>query len=90
MAPAPAIASLSAALAYSTRPGAIDLKRVHAARLVAIARAEFWPIINAGMRFWPLVSLLNFTLVKTVHARNLVGALAGVAWGVYMSLMAAR
>lgn len=40
----------------------------------------------AAAKLWPAVSLVNFTLVKSVQGRNLVGALAGVAWGVYISL----
>ncbi len=52
-----------------------------------IAREEFWPIISAGWRLWPFVSLLNFTFGKSVQGRNLVGGLAGVGWGVYLSLV---
>jgi hypothetical protein len=40
----------------------------------------------AGYKFWPLVSILNLSVVP-VEQRMLVGGLAGLAWGVYVSLM---
>ncbi|PHH89372.1 hypothetical protein CDD83_6194 [Cordyceps sp. RAO-2017] len=89
MAPAPRLTSLPAAVTYWTGPGAVDFGRVRLDAVLDAARAEFWPIVVAGLKMWPAVSLLNFTVVKTVEARNLVGALAGVAWGIYMSMMAA-
>ena len=42
----------------------------------------------AGLKLWPLVSLLNFTIVP-VEKRILVGSLVGVGWGIYLSLVAA-
>lgn len=53
------------------------------------ARGEFWGLLRAGWTFWPFVSLVNFVFLETVEARNLVGGLAGLGWGVYMSLFAA-
>ena len=50
------------------------------------AKAEFWPLMTAGWKLWPLVSFINFSLLKSVEARNLVGSLAGLGWGVYVSL----
>ncbi|KAL4992839.1 hypothetical protein BDW68DRAFT_148960 [Aspergillus falconensis] len=49
---------------------------------------NFWPYMLAGLKFWPLVSILNFTVVPA-NQRLLVGNLFGVVWGVYVSLMAA-
>ncbi|KAK3365277.1 hypothetical protein B0T24DRAFT_430692 [Lasiosphaeria ovina] len=49
-------------------------------------RAEFFSILVAGWTFWPLISIVNFVFLKTVEARNLMGSLAGLAWGVYVSL----
>ncbi|KAL4995849.1 hypothetical protein BDV10DRAFT_124090 [Aspergillus recurvatus] len=49
---------------------------------------NFWPYMLAGLKFWPLVSILNFTVVPESQ-RLLVGNLFGVVWGVYVSLMAA-
>jgi protein Mpv17 len=53
-----------------------------------IAAEEFWPLIYAGWKLWPAVSLLNYTLIKSVEGRTLVGSLAGMAWGIYLSLVA--
>ncbi|POR33272.1 Mpv17/PMP22 family protein [Tolypocladium paradoxum] len=90
MAPAPRITGFHRAWAYWSGPRAIDFARVDFAAVWDAARAEFWPLVGAGARFWPVVSIVNFTLVKTVEGRNLVGAVAGVAWGVYMSMVAAQ
>ncbi|KJZ75902.1 hypothetical protein HIM_04726 [Hirsutella minnesotensis 3608] len=90
MAPAPRVASLPKALAYWLTPGAVDFARVDFARVLDVSLAEFWPIILAGVKVWPAVSLLNFTVVKTVSSRNLVFCIAGVAWGIYMSMVAAK
>jgi hypothetical protein len=56
----------------------------------ALARAEFWGLIKAGWRFWPLVSLVNYVFLTSVEARSLVGALAGLGWGIYLSLITAQ
>ncbi|KAH7037433.1 uncharacterized protein B0I36DRAFT_314051 [Microdochium trichocladiopsis] len=66
---------------------AFDYSRVSWPVISAKSRAEFVPIMVAGWKLWPLVSLINFTLVQTIEGRSLVGGLAGVAWGVYMSLL---
>lgn len=52
----------------------------------ARAQGEFWGLIKAGWRFWPLVSLVNYVFLTSVEARSLVGALAGLVWGIYVSL----
>lgn len=51
------------------------------------ATDEFGGIYAAGLRFWPLVSAVNFVFLKSVEARNLLGNLAGLGWGVYISLV---
>lgn len=43
-------------------------------------------MLVAGYKFWPFVTLLNLVVVP-VEQRMLVGGLAGLAWGVYVSLM---
>ena len=88
------IHSIQAAMAGSSGGGggggaAIDYSRVDWIHVLARSRAEFFALVVAGWRLWPLVSLVNFTLIKTVEGRNLVGGLAGVVWGGYMSLVAA-
>jgi len=50
------------------------------------ARDQFWDLMVAGWKLWPLVSLINFSVVKSVEGRNLVGNLAGLVWGIYLSL----
>lgn len=70
--------------------GAFDAARVDWDKVVSQSATDFWPILVSGWSFWPLVSLVNFTFVKDVGTRNLVGGLAGVAWGMYMSGFAAR
>jgi protein Mpv17 len=54
---------------------------------VQIAREDFWGLVMAGWRLWPLVSAINYTFVRTVGMRALVGNLAGVGWSVYLSLV---
>lgn len=87
MSTAPRITNFSKAATYWTSPGAIDFKKVNFDQVWRESKAEFWPIVRAAWTLWPFVSLVNFTLVKTVEGRNLVGSLAGIAWGVYMSLV---
>lgn len=89
MSSAPRISSFLKAVAYWTGGRAIDFSRVDFSDVLDASVAEFAAIFCAGLKLWPLVSVVNFSLVKTVEGRNLVGALAGVAWGVYMSLVTA-
>lgn len=42
----------------------------------------------AGLKLWPLVNIVNFTLVKNVQTRQLVSGLANVGWGIYLTLIA--
>jgi hypothetical protein len=69
---------------------AIDYTKVDLQGIVAKSRKEFAPIIAAGWKLWPFVSVVNFALIKDVQMRNLIGGLAGVVWGIYMSLVAAQ
>lgn len=75
--------------AFLVSKGALDYAQVDWQSVVARSQLEFWPIMQAGWRLWPFVSAFNFAVVKSVEVRNLVGSLAGVGWGVYMSLVAA-
>ncbi|KAI9056198.1 hypothetical protein LZ554_001126 [Drepanopeziza brunnea f. sp. 'monogermtubi'] len=56
------------------------------AEAVQVAKDNFWPMIRAGWTLWPAVSFANFALIKTVQGRQLLGSLAGMAWGIYLSL----
>ncbi|KAJ5520705.1 Mpv17/PMP22 [Penicillium fimorum] len=49
-------------------------------------QADFWSIMVAGLKLWPLVSVLNFTVVPA-DQRLLVGSLFGIVWAIYLSLM---
>ncbi len=42
-------------------------------------------MIMAGYKFWPVISLLNLVVVP-FDQRMLVGGLAGLVWGMYVSL----
>ncbi|KAK5126501.1 hypothetical protein LTR08_004766 [Meristemomyces frigidus] len=47
---------------------------------------RFWPMIFAGQKLWPAVSVLSFTVVP-FEMRTLFGSIVGLFWGVYLSLM---
>ncbi|KAJ0123125.1 hypothetical protein N8I77_010199 [Diaporthe amygdali] len=89
MAHRPLTTDPSAGIAFLTSGKAIDYSQVDWRQVLELAKLEFYPIMVAGLSLWPAVSLFNFVVVKTVEGRNLVGSLAGVVWGVYMSLFAA-
>jgi protein Mpv17 len=57
---------------------------------VQIARQDFWGLIIAGLKLWPLVTIVNFTLLKSVQSRQLMSGLASLGWGVYLTLIAAN
>ncbi|KAH8907451.1 hypothetical protein BR93DRAFT_926491 [Coniochaeta sp. PMI_546] len=75
---------------YAGGKGIFDYGAVDWEHAVATSKAEFWPLIKASWAFWPFVSVLNFAVIKDVPTRSLVGNLAGVAWGVYVSLFASH
>lgn len=84
-----ALAADSSDIVFLASGKAIDYSQVDWRLVLEQAKAEFYPIMKAGLSLWPMVSLFNFVVVKTVEVRNLVGSLAGVVWGVHMSLVAA-
>ena len=43
----------------------------------------------AGYKLWPLVSILNFTVIP-VEKRTLVGSLVGLGWGIFLAIKASR
>lgn len=88
--PVPVITSLPKAITYWTAPGTLNFDRVNWATVWEAAKADFAPLVYAGWKLWPAVSIVNFAAIKTVEGRNLMGALAGVVWGIYMSLVAAQ
>ncbi|KAI4196616.1 MAG: hypothetical protein LQ350_006439 [Teloschistes chrysophthalmus] len=52
-------------------------------------KEQTWPLMIAGYKIWPLVSILNFTVIP-VEKRTLVGSIVGLGWGVFLALRAAR
>ena len=90
MGDAPAEHSIFKAMADWNSPGAIDFGRVDLAEVWQMAKDEFWPIFRAGWALWPAVGIVNYTLVKTIQGRNLVGGLAGITWATYMSMVASH
>jgi hypothetical protein len=75
---------------FLTRKGAINYNNVNWKYVVKKSQAEFPTLMLAGWRLWPFVSLINFAFVKGMLSRNLVKGVAGLGWGIYMSLVAAR
>lgn len=69
--------------------GAVRYENVDWSVVWGRACGEFWGLVKASWAFWPFVSLINFGMLKTVTARNLMGSLAGLGWGVYMSMVTA-
>ncbi|KAI1755886.1 Mpv17/PMP22 family protein [Xylaria castorea] len=85
-----ALSNPDKSLQYLLSRGAIDYGKVSWNVVVANSKREFVPILMAGWKLWPFVSLINFAFVKSIEGRNLVASIAGVAWGIYMSLIAAQ
>ncbi|MCJ1476095.1 hypothetical protein MMC13_004760 [Lambiella insularis] len=49
---------------------------------------EFWSIMIAGYKLWPLVSIVNFTIIP-VERRIVVGSLVGLGWSIFLVLKTA-
>ncbi|KAJ9358189.1 hypothetical protein DTO280E4_5298 [Paecilomyces variotii] len=49
-------------------------------------KTDFWPIMIAGFKMWPFVSILCFVAIPA-DKRLLVSSLFGVLWAIYLSLM---
>ncbi|KAJ4199324.1 hypothetical protein NW759_016150 [Fusarium solani] len=75
---------------FSFSGSAINYDCVDWSLVLARAQAEFFPLLMAGWKLWPAVSLTNFVFIKTVEGRNLLSGLAGVGWGIYISLFTAE
>ncbi|MCJ1336718.1 hypothetical protein MMC09_001996 [Bachmanniomyces sp. S44760] len=65
--------------------GITAMKGGNLTECVAAVRDDFWPILKAGYKLWPLVSILNFTIVP-VERRLVVGSMVGLGWNVYLAL----
>ncbi|KXS99636.1 hypothetical protein AC578_9929 [Pseudocercospora eumusae] len=49
-------------------------------------QGKFWPMTFAGQKLWPAVSILSFAVIPLEH-RMLFGSVAGLFWGIYLSLV---
>lgn len=54
-------------------------------QICIIVQREFYPMLCAGWKFWPLVTLLNLCVVPWDY-RPVVGNTAGLCWGTYVAL----
>jgi protein Mpv17 len=50
-------------------------------------KTGFWPLVFAGQKLWPLVSIISLTRVP-VEQRMVFGSIIGVGWSVFLTLMA--
>jgi hypothetical protein len=50
-------------------------------------REQYLPMTMAGLKLWPAVSILSFSVIPLEH-RMLFGSVAGLFWGVFLSLAA--
>ena len=83
---APVEHSIFKAVGYWNSGGAMEFDKVDFTSVWEQSKAEFWPILTAGWRLWPLVSVVNFTMVKDLQTRNMIGGAAGIGWGTYMAM----
>ena len=64
----------------------INLLRGHGINhILTTIQNDFFKMIMAGYKFWPIISIVNLAIVP-FDQRMLVGGLAGLAWGIYVSL----
>lgn len=49
--------------------------------------AQFWPMLMANFKVWPVVNIINYALVPLEY-RMLVSQTVNLFWGVYLSLIA--
>ncbi|KAL8723408.1 MAG: hypothetical protein Q9181_007288 [Wetmoreana brouardii] len=59
--------------------GVSALQGVPLAECLQVVKEQTWPLMIAGYKLWPLVSLLSFTVVP-VEQRTVVGSLVGLGW----------
>lgn len=52
-------------------------------------REGFWPLIFAGQKLWPFVSIAMFTFVPA-ELRTIVGSVVGMFWNIYLTLISGR
>ncbi|KAF1809129.1 hypothetical protein P152DRAFT_170353 [Eremomyces bilateralis CBS 781.70] len=57
--------------------------------IMSSLKNDSFPFYMAGVKLWPIVSVLCFTLVP-VNRRVVVGSIAGVLWNIFLSLQASK
>ncbi|KAM5372391.1 hypothetical protein ACJA88_009140 [Fusarium oxysporum] len=62
-----------------------DYTRIDWLFILNKAHEDFYPLLVAGWKLWPAVSLISFIFLRTAEGRNLFVALASVVWGIYIS-----
>ncbi|KAJ9617254.1 hypothetical protein H2200_000975 [Cladophialophora chaetospira] len=53
--------------------------------IITLVQRDFLSMIMAGYKFWPIITIMNLVVVP-FDQRMLVGGLAGLVWGMYISL----
>jgi len=76
-------------LSFLLSGGAVRYENVDWSVVWGKSCGDFWNLVKASWYFWPFVSFINFAVLRTVQGRNLLGSMAGLGWGVYMSFVTA-
>jgi hypothetical protein len=71
-------------MGYANANGKGDVKMLGA---VDEVREKFGPLMWDGYKLWPAFAVVSFVWIP-VERRVLLGSLVGVAWGIYLSLLA--
>ncbi|EON68785.1 hypothetical protein W97_08043 [Coniosporium apollinis CBS 100218] len=66
--------------------GIRSLSGASTVEILTAVKTETYPLMSAGWKLWPLVSLLSFSVVP-VDKRVLFGSLVGLFWGIYVSIL---
>jgi hypothetical protein len=67
-----------------------DYTRINWLFILNKAHEDFYPLLVAGWKLWPAVSLISFIFLRTAEGRNLFVALASVVWGIYISWLGVK
>lgn len=57
--------------------------------MMCLCYQDTLPLIFAGQKLWPAVSIISFTLVPLEY-RTAFGGIVGIGWGIYLSLFAGK
>ncbi|GAB7346703.1 hypothetical protein MBLNU459_g1821t1 [Dothideomycetes sp. NU459] len=56
-------------------------------KIITNVQTDFLPLLFAGQKLWPAVSIISFTMVPLEH-RTVFGGIVGIGWGIFLSLLA--